>query len=73
MKLSEKYGITEASIKAMVKDGILPCSIIKCQEIMTFYDDQIKSGVPKYEAVKIASDMAEVSIQYVYRIINRFQ
>lgn len=69
--LSKKYGLSEGTIKNMVKDGILPCSVIRCDEILSVYQTQIDAGVPKSEAVKRASDYADVTSSYVYRLINR--
>lgn len=73
MSIAKKYGISEDAIKAMVRDGILPCSVIKCDEILSCYSEKIAQGIPKYEAVHLTSDEANVSLSYVYRIINRFQ
>ena len=71
--LSKKYGLTEGTIKNMVKDGILPCSVIRCDEILSIYQSEIDAGTSKPEAVKRTSDQANVTSSYVYRLINRMK
>lgn len=73
MSLSKKYGIPEETIKAMVKDGVLPCSVVKCDEIMNYYNDQRSKGEPKSEAVHRTSDVLNISTRYVYLIIKKFE
>lgn len=70
MSLAKKYGLSEEVVKSMIRDGILPCSIVKAEEVIAFYDKEIRSGVPKSEAVKRASDELNVSIRSVYRFIK---
>lgn len=68
--LSEKYGLSEGTIKNMIKDGVLPCSVVRCDEILSIYQSEIDAGTAKPEAVKRVSDQINVSSSYVYRILK---
>lgn len=68
--LSKKYGLSEGTIKNMIKDGVLPCSVVRCDEILSVYQSEIDAGTPKSEAVKRVSDQINVTSSYVYRILR---
>lgn len=72
MSLADKYKIPEASLKKMISDGILPCSIVKADEIVCFYNQQISSGIPKPEAMKNTSEQYDIALSYTYRLVNKF-
>ena len=73
MSISNRYGVDEKVIQKMIKDGVLPCSVVKFDEIISIYRTKIESGCANPEAVKQTSEETNVSIQYVYRIIRKFQ
>jgi hypothetical protein len=72
MILSTKYGIDEAKIKALVRDGVIPCSVVRHSEIMSYYISKLGSGLKKSDAVHATSDDLKISETLVYRIIQRF-
>lgn len=72
MSLAEKYGLSEEAFKKMVRDGILPNSVIRSNEIICFYNQKITAGVPKPEAIKCISETYDISLVYAYRIVNKF-
>ena len=72
MSLAKKYGVTEAAIKGMIKDGIIPWGAIRQDAMNTFYKNKIESGVDKNEAVKLTSEEFNVSKTYIYRLIQQF-
>lgn len=73
MSLAEKYGLSEETFKKMVRDGVLPCSIIRHNEMASFYNQKITAGIPKPEAMKLTSEEYDMSLQYTYTIVNRFE
>lgn len=73
MSLSKKYGIPEETIKLMIKDGWLSCSVAKCEEVIVHYKKHISQGIPKPEAVHRVADEIKVSESYIYRIMKKFE
>jgi hypothetical protein len=71
MSLAKKYGIPEASIKSMVKDGVIPWGVIRQEQFVTFYKNKVDAGVEKHEAVKLTSEEFNVSKTYIYRLIQQ--
>jgi hypothetical protein len=71
MSLADKYKIPESSIKAMVKDGVIPWGVVRQEQFVTFYKKTVDSGIEKYEAVKLTAEEFNVSKQYIYRIIQQ--
>lgn len=72
MSLAKKYGLSEETFKKMVQDGILPCSIVRHNEMVSFYSQKITAGIPKPEAMKLTSEEYDIHLTNVYKIINRF-
>lgn len=72
MSLAKKYGIPEETIKLMIKDGWLSCSVAKCEEIIVHYKRHVDAGVPKLEAVHRVEDEIKVSERHIYRILKKF-
>lgn len=72
MSLDKKYGVSEACIKAMVKDGIIPWGVIRQEQMRSCYKSKIDSGIEKHEAVKLTSEEFNVSKTYIYRLIQQF-
>jgi hypothetical protein len=72
MSLAKKYGIPEASIKCMVKDGVIPWGVVRQEEFISYYKSKLESGVEKHEAVKLTSEEFNVSKTYIYRLIQQF-
>lgn len=71
MSLAKKYGIPEASIKSMVKDGVIPWGVIRQEEFVSFYKRKVDDGTEKYEAVKLTAEEFNVSKTYIYRLIQQ--
>lgn len=72
MTLSEKYGIPEDKIKALIKDGWITCSATKYEEVIYLYKRNIGEGKTKLQAISNAAEAAKVSDRQVYRIIHKF-
>lgn len=72
MSLAKKYGITEATIKNMINDGVLPCSVVRSEEAVNYYNIQLDKGLSKSEAVQITALQMNLSIQHIYRIIKKY-
>ena len=73
MSLSKKYGIPEETIKLMIKDGWLSCSVAKCEEIIVHYKKHVDAGIPKPEAVLRVTEEIPVCKRHVYRILSKFE
>lgn len=73
MKLSEKYNVPEETIKAMIKDGWMNCSVAKYEEIFNVYRKERDAGISKPQAIANAAQAGKVSERAVYYIIQRFE
>ncbi len=73
MKLSEKYGVPEEKIKAMIKDGVISCSYVGRETIYHTYRLNIKSGQSNSEAIKNTSITHNCSDRWVYEIVKQFE
>lgn len=71
MSLGKKYGIPEETVKLLIKDGWLSCSVAKCEEVIIHYKKHISEGIPKPEAVHRVCDEINISKSYVYRLIKK--
>lgn len=71
MKLAEKYNVPEKTIKAMVKDGWLSCSVHQYEEVYFHYKENKSLG--KMNAIRIASDNTGYSESMVYYIVSKFE
>jgi predicted transcriptional regulator YheO len=73
MSLSDKYNIPQATIKAMIKDGWISCSVPQYEEIAYFYKKQIESGLSSSEAINRTAEVTSVSKRTVYRVVHKFE
>lgn len=69
MSIFDKYGIEPEKVKAMIKDGIIPCSVVKRDEIYTTYKTLSKS-VNKPDAVHQTAVKCNVTSRWVWMIIR---
>jgi hypothetical protein len=72
MTLSEKYGIPQSAVKAMMKDGWISCSVAKYEEVYIYYREK-KKTVSHSEAIKQTSLTYNISDRWVYEVIKRFE
>jgi hypothetical protein len=72
MRLSEKYGVSEAVIKAMIKDGWLSCSVPTYEEVIIHYREERKKGVPSRQAITNICEKSGLSERQIYNIIHKF-
>jgi hypothetical protein len=70
-ELSKRYGVNEETIKAMIKDGWLSCSVARYEEVYYIYQNNLHKGTSN--AVKIASDNTGYSESMIYHIISKFK
>ncbi len=73
MSLASKYGISEQTVKAMIKDGWITCNASQYEEVHYFYQQQRNKGVTHSEAIKNASITYNISDRWVYEIIKKFE
>lgn len=64
-EFAKKYDIKEQSMKALIKDGWLSCSIPAYEEIIIHYRQS--------NSMQKTADHFNVSKKYVYSVIHRFQ
>lgn len=69
MSLFDRYGVEPEKIKAMIKDGIIPCSVVKRDEIVTTYRSLVRT-MPNGDAVHETSIKCNVSSRWVWKIIK---
>lgn len=60
--LSDKYKIPEMVVKSMIKDGVISCS-------WALYDD-VRRLKREGKSVAEIADTLNISLRYVYKIIN---
>jgi hypothetical protein len=72
MSLSEKYGIPQEKIRALIKDGWITCSVTKYEEVIYIYKRNLTEGKTKLQAISNTAEAARVSDRQVYRIIHKF-
>lgn len=73
MTLSEKYGIPEETIKLLIKDGWLSCSIPQYEAIIIHYKSEISKGTRRLQAIANTAEKNHVSENQVYKIIHKFK
>lgn len=74
MSLAKKYNIPEQTVKALVKDGWLSCSVPMYEEIYYSYKKKIATnGGQKMQAVYETSIDMGISESWVYKIVERFE
>lgn len=71
MSLAKKYGIPEAIVTNMYKNGDLPQGVINRHQIYDFFKLTKELGQTHSEAVKITADKFEVSTSHVYDVIKK--
>lgn len=72
MTLAEKYGLDEETIKKMIRDGIIPCSVSKHEQVYNLYLKGMSTGLPRPQAVANAAEEFNLSERMVYLIIKKF-
>lgn len=72
MKLSEKYGVPETTIKAMIKDGWISCSAPQYEQVIYTYKKNISEGKSKLQAISNTAEAHKMSDRHVYRVIHKF-
>lgn len=73
MTLSEKYGIPQDKIKALIKDGWISCSVPQYEEVIFHYQSEVSKGVGSKQAVYNTSVKAGISERHVYNIIHKLK
>jgi hypothetical protein len=71
MSLAKKYGISEAIITNMYRNGDLPQGVINRYKIYDFFRSTKESGQSHSEAVKLTADQFDVTTSYVYEVIKK--
>lgn len=72
MSFLKDEGLSDEQIKNLVRKGIIPCSVNTHDEIITFYRNQINSGIKKSEAVHRTSEEYDESVQWINSLIRRY-
>lgn len=73
MSLSKKYAISETTIKAMVKDGVISCSWIGREEVYSKFKDHLTKCGSRPEAMhRTAADM-NCSYKHVFVTVSQFE
>lgn len=72
-ELSKKYGIPETTVKQLINDGWLSCSVPQYEQIFYTYKENLKKCDSKSQAVLETSVVNGISKEWVYKIINKFE
>lgn len=70
-ELSNRYNIPEATIKQMIRDGVISCTWAKYEEVYSCYKSLSCSNVD--QVVTTVSEKTGVPRSTVYYIISRFR
>jgi hypothetical protein len=62
-EFAKKYDLKESSMKALIKDGWLSCSIISYEEVVIHYRES--------KSMQKTADHFNVSKKHVYDIVHR--
>jgi uncharacterized protein YoaH (UPF0181 family) len=73
MTIKDRYGVTQASWQAMIKDGIISCSVAGYEDIITKVKAKRASGMSNGQAVKITSVEVNISERRIYKILEQFK
>lgn len=73
MSLKDEFNIPKPTWDAMVRRGVISCSVVKQEEILSRFKIIKDSGTEHTEAVKKTAFDFSVSEEWVYRIIKRYQ
>jgi hypothetical protein len=72
MSLKDEFKITENTWNAMIRRGVISCSVSKAEEILACLKKHQDSGLTKTESVKSTAIEMNVSDQWVYEVIRRY-
>lgn len=73
MSLKDEFGIPANIWNAMVRRGVISCSVVKQEEILSCLKQKKESGYTHAEAVKLTALEMNCTDQWVYEIIRRYQ
>lgn len=71
--LGKKYGIEAEKIQALVKDGWINCNLTRDEQIVYIYQESIKKGKSRPQAISDAAEYGRVSDRQVYTILHKFE
>lgn len=73
MTLKDEFNIPKSTWDAMVRRGVISCSVTRHEEILTCLKNKKLSGIAHSEAVKLTAIEMKVSDVWVYELIRRYQ
>jgi hypothetical protein len=73
MSLADKYGIPKEKIQALVKDGWINCNLTRDEQIVYVYQEALKNGKPRKQALTEAAEYGRLQERQVYYIIHKFE
>lgn len=71
--ICKKYGISEASYKAMVQNGVISTTFPGHEEIYVYYKECLKKHRLKLDAITQVCEDKSISQSTVYNIIAHFE
>jgi hypothetical protein len=72
MSLRDEFQIPQSTWKAMIRRGVISCSVSKQEDILCCLKRKKDSGIMHSEAVKMTAEEMKVSEQWVYEVIRRY-
>ena len=73
MSLKDEFNIPEDTWNRMVRRGVISCSVVKQDNILTHLNKIKSAGVPHSEAVNRTAIDLNVSEKWVYEVIRKYQ
>jgi hypothetical protein len=72
MSIKDRYKISQATWQAMIKDGVLSCSVATKEEILERVNTKKSAGVTQTEAIKITSIEMNISERWIYTVLAKY-
>lgn len=73
MNLYDRYNIPKATWIAMVRDGIIPASVCRHDEIVMVFQSKKDAGFSNAEALQGTAIELNISYELVRRTVNRYK
>ena len=72
MNLKDRYNIPQPTWQAMIKDGVISCSVARHDEIIEKVLSKKAGGMSNAEAIKTTSIETNICDRVIYRIMKRY-
>lgn len=72
MSLKDEFGIPDDKWNAMIRRGVISCSVARHDEIIAKVQAKKDAGLSNYKAIQLISIEMNMEEESIYRIIRRY-